>query len=169
MLRIRAAVGLCPQPTHHPLQAGALCDPYAFSGFLHCLKRACLPVGGAAGRAGEGGTQATQADDGVAAAAAGDVAPPGLALACLDDLAAFLRCHSMRGNDEMISLLLDMAMDLTGSAVVGTAPAQAQRGGGGRRGGAGAAAAAAAAAAGSGASHHATQQGTGSACHAMPV
>ncbi|KAG2425453.1 hypothetical protein HXX76_013663 [Chlamydomonas incerta] len=101
---------------------GTLCEPYAFAAFIQCLKGICLP----AKKAPASGDAATQ-QDGEADAPAPAVSP----VALLEDLGLFLKHHSMRGNTEMFSLLLDALVDMTGSAV----SASSGSGKAGKRGG----------------------------------
>ncbi|GLI65850.1 hypothetical protein VaNZ11_009480, partial [Volvox africanus] len=100
---------------------GTLCEPYAFSAFIHCLRSICLPSRREA--AGEGGTQ--QADAGC------DQVPGTSPLALLEDVGTFLKHHSMRGSPEMFQLLLETLVDFTGSVAASGKPEKS-----GKRGGA---------------------------------
>ncbi|KAG2440678.1 hypothetical protein HYH02_010257 [Chlamydomonas schloesseri] len=106
---------------------GTLCEPYAFAAFIQCLKGICLPTK----KAPANGDAATQQQDGEAEAAGPAVSPVSL----LEDLGLFLKHHSMRGNSEMFSLLLDALVDMTGSAVSAAAGAAVAGSKAGKRGG----------------------------------
>ncbi|GFR51612.1 hypothetical protein Agub_g14038 [Astrephomene gubernaculifera] len=99
---------------------GTLCEPYAFVGFVHCLKSLCLPA------------KQQQAGDGVQQqdAAAEPAASP---LALLEDLGSFLKQHDMRSSPEMFTMLLEALVDMTGSGL--SSEAQGKPGKAGKRGG----------------------------------
>ncbi|GIL49185.1 hypothetical protein Vafri_5652 [Volvox africanus] len=99
---------------------GTLCEPYAFSAFIHCLRSICLPSKREA--AGEGGTQ--QADAG------GDQMAGTSPLALLEDVGIFLKHHSMRGSPEMFQLLLETLVDFTGSIAASGKPEKSGKRGG---------------------------------------
>ncbi|GIL80353.1 hypothetical protein Vretifemale_9598 [Volvox reticuliferus] len=91
---------------------GTLCEPYAFSAFIHCLRSICLPSKREA--VGEGGTQ--QADG------AGDQMAGPSPLALLEDVGTFLKHHSLRGSPEMFQLLLETLVDFTSSVAASGKP-----------------------------------------------
>lgn len=88
---------------------------------MHCLRGICLPPKREV--AGDAGTQ--QGDGGT------EPLPAAFPVALLEDVGAFLKQHSMRGSPELVQLLLETLVDLTGSAITSGKPEK-----GGKRGGA---------------------------------
>lgn len=104
---------------------GTLCDPITFAACLQCIKRVALPVKGGNAQQFEPVDEDTQMPD------QGQDEEEGVSakfcLAALEDLATYLQRHSMKGSPEMLSVLIDVSIDLTKSSVAAAAPARRGR------------------------------------------